>query len=157
MTPLYGWSKKGQRLSEARPVQRGRLYTVIGALGLDGMKTVMCVEGGTRSETFQAFVQHLLLMHLRPGHVVVMDNLRAHKTQVVRELIESKGASVLFLPPYSPELNPIELAWAKLKHFVKKRRPRNLESIDKAIAWALTTITDKDAKGWFNACGYPCQ
>ena len=69
----------------------------------DGMKTVMCVEGGTKSETFQAFVEHLLLMHLRPGHVVVMDNLRAHKTKEVRELIESKGASVLFLPPYSPD------------------------------------------------------
>ena len=91
MTPLYGWSKKGRRLYEARPVQRECLYTVIVALGLDGMKTVMCVEGGTRSETFQAFVQHLLLMHLRPGHVVVMDNLRAHKTLVVRELIESSS------------------------------------------------------------------
>ncbi len=157
MTPLYGWSKKGKRLHEARPVQRGRLYTVIGAIGMDGMKTIMTVAGGTRSETFEAFVEHLLCPHLRTGHVVVMDNLWAHKTKAVRNLIESKGASVLFLPPYSPELNPIELAWAKLKHFIKKRRPRTHDAIDKAIAWALQKITGQDAKGWFQACGYPCQ
>ena len=153
MTPLYGRAPKGKRLYESRPVQRGRLYTVIGALSLGGMLTVMTVEGGTVTEVFHAFVEHLLCPHLREGHVVVLDNLAAHKNLEIRALIEDKGARVLFLPPYSPELNPIELAWAKLKNTIKKLKPRSLQAIDNAVAKALPHITGEDAAGWFQHCG----
>lgn len=153
MTPMYGKAPKGRRLYEVRPVQRGRLYTIIGALGFGGMLTAMCVEGGTTSEVFYAFVDQLLCRHLRPGHVVVLDRLPAHRRKDVRELIEAKGARLILLPPYSPELNPIEQAWSKLKNIIKKHRPRSMHAIDLAVAAALPTVTGQDAKGWFKHCG----
>jgi transposase len=117
------------------------------------MLTAMTVEGGTVKEVFLAFVEHLLCPHLRVGHVVVLDNLLAHKNLEVRALIEARGARVLFLPPYSPELNPIECAWAKLKAFIKKLKPRTPSAIDDAIERALPTISDADTIGWFEHCG----
>ena len=153
MTPSYGKSPRGRRLYEAKPVQRGRLYTIIGALSLGGLLTAMTMEGGTTTRVFAAFVEHLLCPHLRPGHVVVLDNLSAHKNLETRAMIEAKGARVVFLPPYHPDLNPIEAAWAKLKNTIKKYRPRSLDAIDQAVAKAIPTITDLDAIGWFEHCG----
>ena len=153
MTPTYGKSPRGRRLYETKPVQRGRLYTIIGALSLGGLLTAMTVEGGTTFAVFAAFVEHLLCPHLRAGHVVVMDNLIAHKNLKIRELIKDKGARVVFLPPYHPDLNPIEPAWSKLKNTIKKHRPRSLQAIDHAVANAIPTITDLDALGWFEHCG----
>ena len=153
MTPTYGKSLRGRRLYEAKPVQRGRLYTIIGALSLGGLLTAMTMEGGTTTRVFAAFVEHLLCPHLRPGHVVVLDNLSAHKNLETRAMIEAKGAKVVFLPPYHPDLNPIEAAWAKLKNTIKKYRPRSLDAIDQAVAKAIPTITDVDAVGWFEHCG----
>lgn len=153
MTPLYGRAPKGRRLYENRPVQRGRLYTVIGALGLGGLLTVMTVEGSTVTEVFRAFVEHLLCPHLREGHVVVLDNLPAHNNLEIRELIEARSVRVVFLPPYSPELNPIECAWAKIKKIIRELKPRSLQAIDHAVATAIPTINTGDAIGWFEHCG----
>ena len=153
MTPLYAKAPRGKRVHEARPVQRGKLYTVIGAVVLGGMLTAMTVVGGTKTETFHAFVEHLLCPHLRPGHVVVLDRLPAHRNLEIRAMIEDKFARVVFLPPYSPELNPIEQAWSKLKAFIRKRKPRTLQEIDKAIAAGLPTVSHADTIGWFEHCG----
>ena len=153
MTPMYAKAPKGKRVHEARPVQRGKLYTVIGAIVLGGMLTAMTVEGGTVTETFHAFVEHLLCPHLRPGHVVVLDRLPAHRNLQIREMIEDKDARVVFLPPYSPELNPIEPAWSKIKTFIKKKKPRSMMDIDVAVAGALPTVSHTDSIGWFEHCG----
>jgi len=153
MTPMYAKAPKGKRVHEARPVQRGKLYTVIGAIVLGGMLTAMTVEGGTVTETFHAFVEHLLCPHLRPGHVVVLDRLPAHRNLQIREMIEDKDARVVFLPPYSPELNPIEPAWSKIKTFIKKKKPRSMMDIDIAVAGALPTVSHTDSIGWFEHCG----
>ena len=153
MTPMYAKAPKGKRVHEARPVKRGKLYTVIGAIVLGGMLTAMTVEGGTVTETFHAFVEHLLCPHLRPGHVVVLDRLPAHRNLQIREMIEDKDARVVFLPPYSPELNPIEPAWSKIKTFIKKKKPRSMMDIDIAVAGALPTVSHTDSIGWFEHCG----
>ena len=153
MTSLYAKSPKGQRIYESRPVKRGRLYTVIGAIVLGGMLTTMTVEGGTTTEVFHAFVEHLLCPHLRDGHVVVLDRLPAHRNLQIRAMIEKTGATVLFLPPYSPELNPIELAWSKIKNIIRKMKPRSMTDIDRAVAVALPKVSREDSIGWFEHCG----
>jgi len=113
----------------------------------------MTVEGGTVTETFHAFVEHLLCPHLRPGHVVVLDRLPAHRNLQIREMIEDKDARVVFLPPYSPELNPIEPAWSKIKTVIRKKKPRSMMDIDIAVASALPTVLHTDSIGWFEHCG----
>lgn len=114
----------------------------------------MSVEGGTDGEVFRTYVQHLLGPQLRPGQVVVMDNLKAHKVTGIREVIEAAGARLLYLPPYSPELSPIESCWSKLKTFLRTRAARTREALELAWTDALTTITTQDAQHWFAHCGY---
>ena len=153
MTTLYAKAPRGRRVHEAKPVQRGKLYTIIGAIVLGGMLTTMTVEGGTTTEVFHAFIEHLLCPHLRDGHVVVLDRLPAHRNLDIRAMIEEQGAKVVFLPPYSPELNPIEPAWSKIKNIIRNRKPRSLLDIDRAVAVALTTVSHADSIGWFEHCG----
>ncbi len=114
----------------------------------------MAVEGSTKGYVFEAYVEHLLAPSLRPGQIVVMDNLGAHKTDRVRELIEGRGCELWFLPPYSPDLNPIEEAFSKIKARLRKTAARTREALMEAVGEALSAVTSQDAHGWFAHCGY---
>ena len=114
----------------------------------------MAIEGSTTKEVFEAYVEHFLAPKLRPGQVVVMDNLGVHKGERVRELIEGRGCKLLYLPPYSPDLNPIEEAFSKIKGFLRQIGARTREALVEAIGKALNTVTTKDAWGFFAHCGY---
>ena len=130
---------------------------MIGAITLEGMTAMMTVEGGTTSEVFETFVGEVLVPTLEAGDVVVLDNLGAHKAKHALDLIRAAGATPVFLPPYSPELNPIELAWSKLKGLLRDAKARTREALYEAIAAALDLITVQDAIGWFKHCGCPVE
>ena len=126
--------------------------TLIGALRVSGMVAPMTVEAATDGEIFLAYVEHFLCPALRPEDVVVMDNLSAHKVDGVRQLIETTGAKLLYLPPYSPDLNPIEKAWSKIKQIMRGLKARSTETLDQAITEALMHVTADNARAWFRLC-----
>ena len=127
---------------------------MIGAMTVEGLTAMMTIEGGTCSEVFTTFVTEILAPTLIPGDFVVLDNAGAHKTRAAIEAIRETGAIPVFLPPYSPELNPIELAWSKLKELLKAAKARTREALDEAISRAMDLITPADAESWFRHCGY---
>ena len=124
------------------------------ALRLDGSTACMAIESATDNAVFHAYAEHVLGSTLRPGDIVVMDNLAAHKNARTVAFIEQAGASVLFLPPYSPDLNPIEKMWSKIKQALRSAEARTLPDLLTAIAAALAQVTAQDAAGWFSSCGY---
>ena len=154
MTRLYGRAKSGQRVVDNVPVGHWCTTTMISSVRLDGSTACMVVDGATNKEVFQAYVQHILLPTLKPGDIVILDNLSAHKNQETRDLIESVGAELWFLPPYSPDLNPIEKMWSKIKAILRTLKARTEKALINAIAKALEAVTTSDAKGWFKSCGY---
>ena len=154
MTRLGGRSPKGQRLHAHAPQGHWHTTTMIGALRLDGSTACMTIEGATDAEVFRIYVQQILLPALHPGDIVVMDNLSAHKSQPTLELMARAGVEVLFLPAYSPDFNPIEKMWSKLKAYLRKAEARTREELEQAIAQALKTVTAQDARNWFASCGY---
>ena len=127
---------------------------MISALRLDGSTACMVVDGSTDKDVFGAYVQHILLPTLHPGDIVILDNLSAHKHAAAIAMIESVGAMAWFLPPYSPDLNPIEKMWSKVKQFLRSAKARTLDVLIKAVADALETVSSQDAAAWFTACGY---
>jgi len=149
MTRLYARGTGGRRIHEATPGGHWKILTILGAMSLRGMVATMTIEEPTDTDIFLAYVEHLLCPVLKPGDVVVMDNLSAHKAPAVREWIEKAGAEVLYLPPYSPDLNPIEKAWAKLKQLLREVKARSKETLDQAITELLPSITPDNAKAWF--------
>ena len=153
----YGRAPRGQRAPGAKPVQRGPHVTMVGALGVVGVFAAMMVEGFVDGAAFLAFVQEVLVPQLRPGHVVVLDNLKAHKVAGVREAIEAVGAQLLYLPPYSPDFSPIEECWSKIKAILRTKAARTLERLWQAITEAFAAITSQDAQGWFTHAGYRVQ
>jgi transposase len=154
LTRLYGRAPKGERVIGAVPQNYGANVTMLASLGSQGVEAVMTIEGATDAEVFRAYVEHVLRPTLHPGDIVIMDNLRAHKASGIREAIEQTGARLLYLPPYSPDLSPIERCWAKLKTYLRKANARTREALDTAIAEALLTVTAMDAHGWFTCSGY---
>ena len=154
MTRPWGRAPKGERICEATPQGRWEVLTTLGAMSLRGIDAAMAIESATDGEVFTAYVEQVLCMQLRPGDVVVMDNLSAHKVAGIRALIESRGAQLLYLPPYSPDLNPIEKAWSKFKKFLRDAKARTQEALDQAVTDALKTITADNAAAWFRHCGY---
>jgi transposase len=153
MTRDYARSPAGERTHDTVPRNRGTVTTMLGAITLKGMTAMMTVEGGTTSEVFETFVEELLVPTLERGDYVILDNLGAHKSSRALDAIRAAGAKPVFLPPYSPELNPIELAWAKLKRVLREAKARTREALDKAISLALDLISVEDALGWFRPCG----
>lgn len=149
MTRLYARSADGGRIHEATPGGQWKIMTILGAMSTRGMIASMTVEAATDREIFLAYLDEVLCPQLRPGEVVVMDNLSSHKVKGVRERIEAAGARLLYLPPYSPDLNPIEKAWAKLKQLLRSTKARTKEALDQAISDLLPSITPDDAKAWF--------
>jgi transposase len=152
MTRLYARSVGGQRIAEATPGGHWKIMTILGAMSLRGMIATMTIEAATDRDIFLAYVEQVLCPVLRPGDVVVMDNLSSHKVDGVRRLLNEAGAELLYLPPYSPDLNPIEKAWAKLKQLLRTAKARSREALDKAIADALQFISADNAKAWFRLC-----
>jgi transposase len=157
MTRRYGWAPRPERVSEAVPAGHWRTLTVLAALTLDGMLASMTIESPTDGDVFLAFLEQVLGPKLQPGHIVVLDNLGAHKVDGVRKLIESRGALLLYLPPYSPDFNPIEQAWSKLKQFLRGVKARVLDQLEPAIAQAIAAITPQNAQAFFHHCGYGVQ
>jgi transposase len=154
MTRRYGRAPRGARVIGAVPQNYGANVTMLAALGSDGVEAVMTIDGATDAEVFRAYVEQVLRPTLRAGDIVLMDNLRAHKAAGIREAIERTGAQLLYLPPYSPELSPIEPCWSKLKTALRTAKARTREALEQAIAQALATITVSDAHSWFHHCGY---
>jgi transposase len=152
MTRLYGRARAGMRIHEAAPESHWSVVTLIAGMRLTGMVAPMTVAAATDGEIFRAYVEHFLAAALRPGDVVVMDNLSSHKVAGVRERIEAAGAKLLYLPPYSPDLNPIEKGWSKIKQLLRTAKARSEELLDQATAQALKLITPEDAAGWFRLC-----
>ncbi len=148
-------SPRGRRAHGKAPRNRGANTTVITSLTLTGMGEAMTVEGAADTAVFEAYVRHSLAPTLLPGQVVIMDNLSAHKGERVRGMIEGRGARLLFLPAYSPDLNPIEEAISKMKGIIRSEGARSSEALQGAIAGALDAVTAQDALGYFAHCGYP--
>jgi transposase len=154
MTRLYGRAPTGERVIGSVPQNYGPNVTMLGALGVQGLHAVMTVDGATDTDVFRTYVRQVLGPMLTPGEIVVMDNLGAHKAVGVQQALARRGARLLYLPPYSPDLSPIEPCWSKVKTVLRKAKARTREALDMAITGALATITDADAHGWFRHCGY---
>jgi transposase len=154
LSPLYAWAKKGQRAYSSVPRNRGANTTVLSSMSAGGMGSSLTVEGATTSVVFEAYVEQVLAPTLRKGQVVVMDNLSAHKGERIRELIEDRGCELIYLPSYSPDLNPLEEAFSKIKGLVRKAEARTREALVDAIGSALSAVTSRDARGFFEHCGY---
>ena len=152
MTRLRARCMGGSRIHEATPGGHWKIMTILGAMSLRGMIATMTIEEATDTDIFLAYVEHVLCPALHPGDVVVMDNLSSHKVQGVQQRIEKCGAEVLYLPPYSPDLNPIEKAWSKLKQLLRSTKARSNEMLDQAITEALLLISPDNAKAWFKLC-----
>jgi transposase len=157
MTREYARAPRGERANGYVPRNRGEVTTMIGALDVNGVRAMMTVEGATDAEVFETFLERVLLRKLKPGDIVVLDNVGAHKTADVRRLIRGIGARVLYLPPYSPDLNPIELCWSKLKALLREFGARTRHALDDAIRRAMDLIDGADATAWFAHCGYSGQ
>jgi transposase len=139
---------------EATPAYSGKHYTVVAALSLKAVSATSVVEGGMGGDAFTAYVAQVLAPSLRRGDIVVWDNLHVHKNAYVRQLITARGARLEFLPPYSPDWNPIELGWAKVKAVLRTHKARTLDELVDALDTAFGTITHQDRKAWFAHCGY---
>jgi transposase len=139
------------------PRNRGKNTTLIASMSLRGTGESMCVEGATDAEVFEGYVERFLAPTLSEGQVVVLDGLGAHRTRRVRELIEERGAELVFLPSYSPDLNPIEEAFSKIKNILRKLAARTHEALVEAMSGALSEVTPWDAAGWFDHCGYEVE
>jgi transposase len=157
MARRYGWSPCGQRAPAKVPFGNWKRLSVLGALSMDGMVAAMSVEAATDSAVFAAYLDKVLLPKLRqdkPDAVLVMDNLRAHKTPEVRTVLDRSGFRYRYLPSYSPDLSPIEPGWAKIKSYLRRVAARTVEALQQALAPALDSITAQDAAGFFRHCGY---
>ena len=154
MARLYGRSKRGERCRAAIPHGHWKTTTLVAGLSTDGIIAPMILDGAMDGEMFSAYVQTLLAPCLLPGDIVIMDNLPAHKVKAARQAIEAAGAALLFLPPYSPDFNPIEKAISQIKAFLKKTAARTKQDLDAAIAKAIELVTPQNANNYFAACGY---
>lgn len=154
MTRQWGRAPKDERINEPTPQGHWKVLTTLGGMSLRGIDDSMTVESTTDGDVFRAYVGQALCAAPQPGDVVVMDNLSAHKVAGIRERIEACGAQLLYLPPYSPDLNPIEKAWSKFKKFLRDAKARTKEALDQAVTDALKTITAENAAAWFRHCGY---
>lgn len=156
MTRRYARARDGARAVGAAPAGHWRRLTVLGALGLDGVVALMSVPRATDTEVFLAFLEQVLFPALkeRPHPIVVLDRLGSHRSPRVRAAFDAAGVEVRFLPAYSPDFNPIEPCWSKIKTALRSAAARTLEALDDALPGVLETVTASDAHGWFRHCGY---
>lgn len=154
MTRLRGRAARGQRVHASHPHGHWHTTTMLAAVRWDGSTACMTIDGATDTEVFHAYVAQVLVPTLRPGDIVILDNLAAHKDDRTEALITAVGAEVRFLPPYSPDFNPIEKMWSKVKNSLRSAEARTLPELQKAVAAALEKVTAQDARGWWVSCGY---
>ncbi len=154
MTRLYGWAPHDRRATGAVPRNHGKNTTLVAALTPDGLHVPWLIEGAMDTETFAWYIAEQLGPTLRPGQVVVLDNVSVHKAARIRQALEARGCSLLFLPPYSPDCTPIEQAFSKVKAHLRRLGARTKEALQEAVRLALEAITPKDAAAWFAHAGY---
>ena len=154
MTRLRGRAPRGERLIDKTPHGHWKTTTLIAALGIGGMRCSTVVDGAVNGDVFEAYVEQVLVPELQSGDVVIMDNLSSHKRQRIRELIEGAGARLVFLPPYSPDLNPIELIFAKVKQLLRSLACRTRDTLWKEMQSVLDQVTPADASNCYKHCGY---
>jgi transposase len=154
MTRLYGRAAAGERVVEATPGTSGPHYTVVATLGWQGVQAPLLVEGAMTTLTFETYIEEVLAPTLQRGEVLVMDNLSAHKSDQARATIEARGVQLIFLPPYSPDLNPIEKCWAKMKAALRAAKARTWDDLVAALRDALLSVSRSDVLAWFAHCGY---
>jgi transposase len=153
-TPRYAWAPRGERAYGVAPRNPGENKTVIAALTRKGLGPALRFDGAMTTERFEGYVRHVLAPTLRPGQVVVADNLRAHHGQRARAAIEARGAQLWYLPPYSPDFNPLELAFSKVKQHLRRAEPRTDDALRAATWAAFATVTPGDIAGWLTHCAY---
>ena len=154
MTRVYGRAQPGERVMETVPQNYGENVSMLAAISMTGVSAPMTITGAVDGLVFLEYVKQVLSPTLVVGDVVVMDNLSAHKIAGVRQAIEKCGARLAYLPPYSPDLNPIEKCWSKIKTYLRAAKARTYETLTAALKEALLTITAADIRGWFASCGY---
>jgi transposase len=157
LTPRYGRAPKGERVRGRAPRNWGKNVTLISSIGSEGMGPSMSIEGPSDTDSFGIYVREILAPNLKVGQIVLMDNLSVHKGKWVREIIERRGCQLWFLPPYSPDFNPIEEAFSKVKALLRRAQARVLEALFEATEEALLAISAQDARGYFEHCGYAIQ
>ena len=154
LSPVYAYSPKGRRAYAEVPRNRGKNTTLLASMSLEGRGPCLAVEGATSATVFESYVEQLLAPTLRRGQIIVVDNLSAHKGERVRELIEARGCELLYLPPYSPDFNPIEEAFSKIKGLLRKAQARSREALVEALGRAISAVSAMDARGFFKHSGY---
>ncbi len=154
LSSLFAWARRGERARAKAPRNRGKNMTLLASMSVEGMGPCLAVVGSATKAVFESYVERVLAPSLRPGQVVVLDNLAAHKGERVRELVEARGCELLFLPAYSPDLNPIEEAFSKVKGLLRRAEARTREALIEALGRALEAVTAQDARGFFGHCGY---
>lgn len=150
----YGRAPRGERSSGSAPRNYGQNLTLVAALSLDGLDAPMLLDGAMDARAFERYVDHFLVPRLRPGQLVILDNLSVHRQAPIRQAITAAGCRVLFLPSYSPDFNPIEMAFSKIKAYIRRVGARMQEALEAAIATAIDLVTSADARGYFHHCGY---
>lgn len=154
MTRLYGRAARGERAHESVPRNYGAQTSVISTLGLEGPEATWTIDGAVDTDVFNVYVEEVLGPTMRAGDIFVLDNLGAHRASRIEEVALRRGASVIWLSPYSPDFSPIEMMWSKIKARMRAAKARTREDLDKALAAALELVTSADCLGWFKHCGY---
>jgi transposase len=154
LTPRYARSPKGERAYGKAPRNWGKNVTLISSIGMEGMGPSMSIEGSSDTESFGLYMRNILAPTLKRGQIVLMDNLSVHTSKWVRELIEERGCQLWLLPSYSPDMNPIEEAFSKVKNLIRKAKARTLQALFEVTAEALRKVSQEDAWGFFEDCGY---
>jgi len=154
MTRLYGRIIGGDRLNESIPGITWDVTTMISSIRYNGEITAMTFEGATDAIAFEVYIKEILCPTISKNDIVIMDNLKAHKVFGIKQAIEATGAKLLYLPPYSPDFNPIEKMWSKVKSYLRKVKARNHVDLNNAISEAIFSVTESDIAGWFDSCGY---
>lgn len=154
LAPIYGYAPRGERLHLPVPRNLGKNTTLLSSMTTYGMGPSLAVEGATTAKVFETYVEKVLMPSLKPGQIVVMDNLGAHRTRRIRELIKGQDCELLYLPAYSPDYNPIEEAFSKIKNLLRKAAARSKEALIDALGAALSAVSAEDARGYFKHAGY---
>jgi transposase len=154
LTPRYGRAPRGERTLGKAPRNWGKNVTLISSITLEGMGASMSIEGSSDTDSFGLYMREILAPTLKAGQIVLMDNLSVHRSKWVRELIEERGCQLWLLPPYSPDFNPIEEAFSKVKALLRRAQARVLEALFEATEDALVSVSAEDARGYFRHCGY---
>jgi transposase len=155
MTPTYGWAARGERVKDSVPTNYGTAWTTVACIGLNGVQAPWLLQGAMNGAAFATYVTEVLAPTLQAGDILVLDNLAVHKQACVQATIEARGARVEFLAPYSPDFNPIELCWAKVKPLLKRAKAMTKEALLDALATAFRAVSVDDISHWMRHCGYP--